>query len=65
MGIGDEIPACLSLDKHLPEDLPMALGWDDQPGTGLIHPALHPVDGLVERQRLNKHPSVGADSNKR
>src|SRR5882724_4486296 len=65
VSICDKIPQCLSLGEHLPEDLPMPLRWVNQSGTRLVNPALHSVNGLIEGQRLRKHPCVGADPDKR
>ena len=65
VGICDKIPQGLSLGEHLPEDLPMPLRWVNQSGTRLVNPALHSVNGLIEGQRLRKHPCVGADPDKR
>jgi hypothetical protein len=63
--ICDKIPHGLSLGQHVPEEFPMPLRWVNQPGARLVNPTLHSVDGLIEGQRLRKHPRVGADPDKR
>jgi len=61
MGIRDKIPDRVPVAQHLLKDGPMLVRRLDDANTWLIEPALHTVDGFLERERALMQPRVGAD----
>ena len=65
MGIGNQISSRLPLKQHFLKNFPMIPGWVNHAGTGLIKPALHTLDSVVQSKGIFKNPAVGPNPDER
>jgi hypothetical protein len=64
MSVSNQIGDSLPIREHLLKYSPVPVSRSNDPGTGLVQPALYTGKGLFERERVFEDPGIGPHPNK-